>query len=83
MNSETFAKIQKIITAAGAGKVISRHDAAPLLGIAFCGECGGKMYSHMNKPRFYYKCSGIKDGLCDSRTIRKELLESVTSRSPA
>jgi DNA invertase Pin-like site-specific DNA recombinase len=77
-DAQTYAKVREVISAltANKGKGV-RRDAAPLLGIAKCGECGSPLYSHVVKPRLYYKCDGIRTGACQSRSFRKEALETA------
>jgi hypothetical protein len=64
-------KWHKVIQAldAASRQWVNRHDAAPLLGVAFCGNCHKPLYgAHMTnkgRPYHYYRCAAS----CGARQI--------------
>ena len=58
---------------------VPRKDSPWLTGVTFCGTCGKPLYSNRQtvkgKTYEYMRCIGVRDRACQTRNIRRDLLE--------
>jgi len=84
ISKEMFNRVQEILHSntnylnqKGQYKGISRYS-----GLLFCGECGAKYYSNVDKGRRFYCCSGKKSSdkrCCSSPNIGEKVLDELLS----
>lgn len=84
IDKELFEAVQEKLSKHEALKVGRRAKTLYLLsGIVYCGICGSKLSGHTSSNAnssslYYYKCSCNNNAVsCDSKSVRKEYLESV------
>lgn len=79
----------KAVLEDNAARIGPKAHVTPLLGVAICAKCGGRMNSHSSNPRkydqayrYYYCVNAAKKRGCDNRRqIRAEELEGYAELS--
>jgi len=83
VTAEEYDLIQKALEGASVSRTRSR-SASPLLGLVFCGVCGGKLYR--DRPHKNYKCLGsimryeVAEP-CTARGVTEEFAEAIVERT--
>lgn len=85
IRDEKWEQIKSIL-ADNAARIGPKAHVSPLLGVAFCGKCGGRLNTHSSNPkklgqayRYYYCVNQAKKRGCDAKQIRADQLEAYTS----
>jgi hypothetical protein len=85
LDDETWDELQEVIKAVGKGRNTGRRAniTTLLLGVAFCGECGGRLHSETKIKRGvrieYYGCQNIHYRGCEARLIPRFHLDDIVS----
>jgi site-specific DNA recombinase len=80
ISREDFLLIQKRLKA-NSDRTGPRINSSPLLRVAYCGLCGGVMYTNQTttagKVYRYYECANARDGKCSAKKLRAEQVEGA------
>jgi DNA invertase Pin-like site-specific DNA recombinase len=82
LDDDTWDELQAVIRKTGAGRRTGRRSNAAtlLLGVAMCGECGGRLHSeskgrHSRGVRHYYGCERRHYRGCTARLVPRDELD--------
>jgi len=79
LDENTWTQLQAALDMLSQHRSGNRHDAHPLLGVAFCLSCGGPLYALRQgaNPRWsYYVCRNRQQGTCKARGIPMARLDA-------
>jgi DNA invertase Pin-like site-specific DNA recombinase len=89
IDDETWDELQAVIRKAGEGRTTGRRVNATslLLGVAHCGECGGRLHSEPKIKRgvrcHYYGCQNTHNRGCRARLIPRDELDNIVNAAIA
>ena len=69
ISNEIFEQAQKQIIKNRTYNIRKEKEVHLLTGLAYCGNCGNKIYNHHNRKRKYYVCSVLYDKRITNKKI--------------
>lgn len=85
VDDETFETVQQILNNRENTRTNDREHIYLLSGLIRCKKCGKMMIGGSNcggakkQKRYYYQCPNHKNGLCDTKDINAEYIETLIS----